>query len=161
MSRGLSEEFGLVKEAEQQLLLYNIFISHQLASLQVHCMQLLKCDILQWKWKWAPFLKTRDDTGSGMAIWPRRQKPFSIRWEDLLLGLVFGIWAIWAIDNIKYKITNSPSGEKIYCWVTFFVGNLCGIFLGQLGEEMYCWVTNFTIYDVAVFKGFNTFHVSL
>lgn len=87
---------------------------------------------------------------------------FSIRWEDLLLGLVFGIWAI---DYIKYKIPNSPSGEKIYCWVTFFVGNLCGIFfwifLGQSGEEMYCWVTNFTIYDVAVFKGFNAFHVSL
>ena len=35
MFRGLSEEFGLVKEAEQQLLLYNIFISHQLAAFQV------------------------------------------------------------------------------------------------------------------------------
>ena len=37
----------VLEEAEQQLLLYNSFISHQLASLQVHCMQLLKCDILQ------------------------------------------------------------------------------------------------------------------
>ena len=35
-SRGLSEEFGgMVREVEQQLLLYNIFISHQLAALQV------------------------------------------------------------------------------------------------------------------------------
>ena len=35
-SRGLSEEFGgMLREAEQQLLLYNIFISHQLAALQV------------------------------------------------------------------------------------------------------------------------------
>ena len=37
MFRGLSEEFGLVKEAEQQLLLYNIFIGHQLAAFQVRC----------------------------------------------------------------------------------------------------------------------------
>ena len=36
LSRGLSEEFGgMVREVEQQLLLYNIFISHQLAALQV------------------------------------------------------------------------------------------------------------------------------
>ena len=35
-SRGLSEEFGgMLREAEQQLLLYNIFISYQLAALQV------------------------------------------------------------------------------------------------------------------------------
>ena len=75
VSRGLSEEFGLVKEAEEQLLLYNIFINHQLASLQVFSLSAsgprffvngLKFDsykvenVIR-----APFFKLRADTGSG------------------------------------------------------------------------------------------------
>ena len=106
MFRGLSEEFGLVKEAEQQLLLYNIFISHQLAAFQVglhfirNCQKaqipefqdflfrrqganltkkLLSCSIFCNEFNWARFVKSRVDTGSGMATWPKRQKPFSIR----------------------------------------------------------------------------------
>ena len=73
VSRGLSEEFGLVKEAEEQLLLYNIFISHQLASLQVFSLSAsglrffvngLKFDSYKVENEHKSF-KLRVDTGSG------------------------------------------------------------------------------------------------